>query len=52
MKAVPEAQEHRQSFVDRSDLFPCKLPEHSPDPPLIDRPQMVDQREGFRCELR
>src|SRR5580765_1572852 len=34
VKAIANAEEHRQSLVDRSDLFPCTLPEHSPDPPL------------------
>ncbi len=47
MKPVAKAEEDRQPLVDSSDLFPLKFTEHAPDPPLIDRSQMVDQREGL-----
>jgi hypothetical protein len=36
MKPVANAEEDRQSLIDRRDLFPRKLPEHTPYPPLID----------------
>src|ERR1039457_7702049 len=50
MKPVAEAEESRQPLIHCRDLFPRKLPKHPPDPPLIDRSQMVDQRERFPGE--
>jgi hypothetical protein len=50
MKPVAQAEEERQPLIDGSDLFPRKLTEYAPDPPLVDRSQMVDQREGLLGE--
>src|SRR5260370_21762549 len=41
------AEEEREALIDGSDLFPLKLTEHAADPPLVDRSQMIDQREGL-----
>ena len=36
MQPVAHAEEDCQSLIHRGDLFRRKLPEHTPDPPLID----------------
>jgi hypothetical protein len=46
MKPVAEAEEDRQPLIDRGDFFPRKFAEHATDPPLVNRSQVVDQREG------
>ena len=50
MKPVSETQENRQPLIDGRDLFTCKLTERAPDSALVDRSQMVDQREGLLGE--
>src|ERR1019366_1715801 len=50
MKPVAKAEEDRQSLIDGSYLFPRKFTEDAPDPPFVDRPQLVDQREGLLGE--
>src|ERR1039457_594737 len=47
MKPVANAEEDRQSLIDGSYLFPRKFTEYAPDPPFVDRSQLVDQREGL-----
>ena len=42
MKSVAKSKEERQPLIEGSDLVPRKLTEHTPDPPLVDRSQMVD----------
>jgi hypothetical protein len=42
MKPAAKSEEERQPFIDGRDLFRRKFTEHAPDPPLIDRSQMVD----------
>src|SRR5260370_37374559 len=42
MQPVANAAEDRQPLIDRGDLFSRKFPYHGPDPPLVDRSQLVD----------
>src|ERR1017187_3367839 len=50
MKPVANAEEGHQPLIDRRHLWARQLPEHAPDPPLIDGSQMIDQREGLPGE--
>ena len=47
MSPVTEAEERGQPLVDCGDLFGREFPVDAPHPPLVDRPKLVDQREGF-----
>lgn len=45
MDLSAQAQEQCQTLIEGDDLLPRQLSEHAPDPPLVKRSQMVDQRE-------
>lgn len=47
MKPIPNAEECYQAIINGSNFFLPEFPEHSSDPTLIDRAQMIDQREGL-----
>jgi hypothetical protein len=36
MQPFANAEKERQPLIDGGDLFPRKLPEYAPDPPLVD----------------
>jgi hypothetical protein len=42
MKSVAKSEEERQPLIHGSDLFPRKLTKHTPNPPFVDRSQMID----------
>ena len=50
VKPVAEAEEQGQPLVERGQLPRRKLAKHAPDPPLVNRSQMVDEREGLPGE--
>jgi hypothetical protein len=52
MKPVAKAEEDRQPLIDRGDFFTRKFAEHAPYPTLVNRSQVVDQREGPLCDDR
>ena len=59
MKPTAKAEEGCHPLIDASHLFPRQLAEHAPDPPFVNGPQLVGQREGplgeaalARCEWR
>src|SRR5437763_1160844 len=47
VKPTAEAEEDRKPLIAGSGVFPRKLTNDAPDPPLINRSQLVDQRKGF-----
>ena len=50
IRPVAKAEEQRQPLIYRGHLLPRKLSKHPPDPSLVNRSQMVDQREGLPGE--
>ena len=46
-KPIAKAKEDREPLINGANLILAKFTEYAADPPLIDRSQMIDQREGL-----
>ena len=50
MKPITDAEEECQTLINGGDLLRRQFSVHAPDPPLVHRSQVIDQRERPFCE--